>query len=171
MRCYTISYAAGYICLSAYLSDEIMNLKDFPVTATIPVQWGEMDAAQHVNNVIYLRWSETGRIAYFKRLGYDVSPGGNEAGFILGWQDCKYIFPVTYPDTIHLGVQVTKIEKDKFLMECHMFSEKHNRIVAISQHRIVTYNYTTFQKVDIPDGLRNKIEKLEGKIEEDDIIA
>jgi len=84
-----------------FLICENMNLKDFPVITKIPVQWGEMDAAQHVNNVIYLRWSETGRIAYFKKLGYEVSPGGNEAGFILGWQDCKYIFPVTFPDTIY----------------------------------------------------------------------
>ncbi len=148
-----------------------MNLKDFPVTTTIPVQWGEMDAAQHVNNVIYLRWSETGRIAYFKKLGYEVSPGGNEAGFILGWQDCKYIFPVTFPDTIHLGVRVAEIEQGRFLMECHMFSEKHKRIVAISKHRIVTYNYTTFKKVDLPEDLRSRIEKLEGRIDEGEIIA
>lgn len=31
------------------------ELKQFPVWIEIPVQWGDMDAAQHVNNLIYLR--------------------------------------------------------------------------------------------------------------------
>ena len=35
----------------------------FPVVIELPVQWGEMDAFGHVNNVVYLRWFESGRIA------------------------------------------------------------------------------------------------------------
>ena len=35
----------------------------YPLSITIPVAWGEMDAFQHVNNVSYVRWLETGRIA------------------------------------------------------------------------------------------------------------
>lgn len=27
-----------------------------PVSVLIPVAWGEMDAFQHVNNVVYARW-------------------------------------------------------------------------------------------------------------------
>ncbi|MBJ7019207.1 acyl-CoA thioesterase, partial [Vibrio cholerae] len=30
-------------------------LKDFPVVTKIVVAWGEMDALQHVNNVVYFR--------------------------------------------------------------------------------------------------------------------
>jgi hypothetical protein len=36
---------------------------------SIPVAWGEMDAFQHVNNVIYARWIETARMAYLDRIG------------------------------------------------------------------------------------------------------
>ena len=75
-------------------------LSEFPVHIEIDVQWGDMDAVQHVNNTVYLRWTESARIEYFQRLGYGVSQQEGEAGFILGWQDCKYIFPVTFPDTV-----------------------------------------------------------------------
>jgi hypothetical protein len=41
----------------------------FPVVISCPVQWGDQDAFGHVNNTAYFRWFESGRIAYFERLG------------------------------------------------------------------------------------------------------
>lgn len=43
-------------------------LKDFPVITEIKVAWGEMDALQHVNNVVYFRYFETARLDYFNKL-------------------------------------------------------------------------------------------------------
>ena len=34
-------------------------LADFPVLIAWPVQWGDMDAFQHVNNTVYFRWFES----------------------------------------------------------------------------------------------------------------
>ena len=44
-------------------------LAEFPVVLTVAVQWGDQDAMQHVNNVVYFRWCESARIAYFGRIG------------------------------------------------------------------------------------------------------
>ena len=41
----------------------------YPVSVTIPVAWGEMDAFGHVNNVIYARWIESARVEYSRRIG------------------------------------------------------------------------------------------------------
>ena len=138
-------------------------LKGFPVSLSIEVQWGDMDAAQHVNNTVYLKWAENSRIAYFDALGYDVIPKENQAGLILAWMDCKYIFPVSYPDTIFTGVKVNSIENDRFVMESHFFSQKHQRIIAISKQRVVTYNYAKLQKMDLPASLHQAIINLEKK--------
>ena len=43
------------------------ELKKYPVIVRLPVQWGEMDSAAHVNNLVYMRWTETGRIVYFEK--------------------------------------------------------------------------------------------------------
>ena len=71
----------------------------------LPVQWGDMDAAQHVNNRVYLRWIESARIAMFLKVN------GETIAFkrivpILAWQDCKYIFPVTYPDQVVIALDI-----------------------------------------------------------------
>ena len=118
-------------------------LKEFPSIIELPVQWGEMDAAKHVNNSVYIRWGESARIAYFDRMNLDNS-FTEQIGPILGWQDCKYIFPVTYPDTISIGVKTVEIKYDRFFVEFHMFSHKHQRLVAINKNSIIAYDYHNF---------------------------
>ncbi len=127
-----------------------LEISDFPIQTKIPVQWGDMDAAKHVNNLIYLRWTETARIAYFQKMGMDVSFESGEAGPILGWQDCKYIFPMTFPDTAIVGVKLHEILEDRFTVQCAVFSEKHKRIAAIAHNTIIPYNYKTLQKINMP---------------------
>lgn len=141
------------------------ELNTFPVIETFPVQWGEMDAFRHVNNLIYLRWSESGRIAYFDQLGLNFeAPEKADYSIILGWQDCKYIFPLTYPDTVHVGTKVTEIKEDRFTMQCRVYSEKHQRLASISNHSVVTLDFKTGKKVAVPPALRALIETTEGKV-------
>ena len=43
-------------------------IRAYPVTIEFPIAWGDMDAFQHVNNVMYLRYFESARIAYFGKI-------------------------------------------------------------------------------------------------------
>ena len=56
----------------------------YNVISEFKVHWGDMDAAQHVNNLVYLKWSESGRIDYFKALCVSTEFGASEKGPILG---------------------------------------------------------------------------------------
>ncbi len=51
-------------------------LSEFQVVTELPVQWGDQDAFQHVNNTVHLRWYESGRIDYLMRTGCNVSDEG-----------------------------------------------------------------------------------------------
>lgn len=53
------------------------------VEIEIPVAWGEMDAYGHVNNIVYLRWFESCRMAYFRRSGVIDRVEGEGIGPIL----------------------------------------------------------------------------------------
>jgi acyl-CoA thioester hydrolase len=139
-------------------------LKEFPIITEIKVRWSEMDAAIHVNNVLYFRWAESARFEYFEEMNIPVVPDGKGIGFILGWQDCKYILPVVYPDTIFIGTRTKSFEKDRFYMESHFFSKKYQQLVAISQHRIVCYDYGARCKVNVPEDIKKVILKNEESI-------
>ena len=144
-------------------------LEPFKVIHKVQVEWGEMDAAQHVNNTVYLRWGESARIAYFQKMKMDISSSGDggagkpaEEGIILGYVDCKYIFPVTFPDTIIIGVRISEIKVDRIVMESQMFSEKFGRIVAVSKQEVVPYNYRAQKKIPVSKSLIEIIEAIEG---------
>ena len=124
-------------------------LSNFNVTVKVPVLWGDMDAARHVNNTAYLRWTETARIAYFKAANGD-NVEFDKIGLILGWQDCKYIFPMTYPDTALLGIKTTEILDDRFLLETHIYSQQHKRLAAISKQVLIAFDYQALEKAPLP---------------------
>jgi acyl-CoA thioester hydrolase len=146
------------------MASAISELSNFAVQTDITVQWGEMDAAYHVNNVVYLRWFEHAGVVYLDRLGYPVVlEQEGLPGVILAKQDCKYLFPVRYPDTITLGIKVTEVEGDRFVMHCKMYSQQHHRLVAIANATIVTYDYVQQCKVPVPAMLRAGIKGIEGK--------
>ena len=72
----------------------------WPVQTTIPIQWGEMDAFNHVNNVVYIRWCETARIELFRKIWGDRGINmkeileGNGIGPILANFNVNYKIPI-----------------------------------------------------------------------------
>jgi acyl-CoA thioester hydrolase len=149
------------------MSDSIKALlSDYPVHLELPVLWGNMDAFGHVNNLIYMRWFESARIAYLEAMGSmgpeseAVYPG---IGPILGHTDCRFKIPLEYPDTITVGVRVTDIGEDRFNMEHKVVSHQHGKVAAEGNGLIVCVDYKRGGKVSVPQAWREAIEGLEGK--------
>lgn len=139
-----------------------LTIEDFNIVTEFTTHWGDEDSAQHINNLVYLRWAETIRVQYFEAMGMDASFSGDVAGPILAWQDCKYVFPMTHPDTAIVGVRCIEILEDRFIMETGIFSKRHGRIAAITKQAIVPYNYARLAKVDLPGSWREGINKIDG---------
>jgi acyl-CoA thioester hydrolase len=137
-------------------------LKQYPVISTFEVQWGEMDALQHVNNVVYVRWGETARIDYFRALGFFSSEDDKmKTGIILGFQSVKYIAPVTYPDTIHIGTKTEEIREDRIVLKSFYYSEKSQKLMAIKTHEVILFDFKTQSKILVPKELVLQINNLE----------
>lgn len=130
----------------------------------IPVAWGEMDAFQHVNNIIYFRYFESGRIAYFERAGLMQEMAESGIGPILASASCKFKFPLTYPDRVLVGTRVGEIGTDRFVMYYRIVSTRHDRVSAEGDGVIVSYDYRMKQKTELPAAVRNRIEAMEASI-------
>ncbi|MFN8353898.1 MAG: thioesterase family protein [Spirosomataceae bacterium] len=138
-------------------------LANYPSVVELKVQWGDMDAAQHVNNTVYLRWFETARINYFNQIGFMDFRGGNGIGPILAESTCKYKLPVTYPDTVLVGARILPETINEFGYQMHhiVVSQRHQRIAAEGIARLVCYDYQALKKAPVPQALREKILSLE----------
>lgn len=140
-------------------------LEPYPVVTRVPVQWAEMDALQHVNNVRYLQWVEAGRMDYFGQIDWiNIEDNPHKVGPILSSTECKYVFPLTYPDVVLIGTRCTRVAEDRFFMETLIASEKYERTAAINEAIIVIYDYQNREKAQLPPSLRNAILELEMKI-------
>ncbi len=133
----------------------------YPLSITIPVAWGEMDAFHHVNNVAYARWIESARVAYFTRLGLMEPLRPDGVGPILGRVAIDYRSPVTYPDTVRVDATTTSIGRTSFRMAYRVWSEGQGAEVATGEDVIVVFDYRAGRATPVDDALRTAIVALE----------
>lgn len=136
-------------------------LAGFPVVIEIPVAWGEMDAFQHVNNVAYIRYFESGRIAYFEQTGMMEEMAAQGVGPILASVSCKYRFPLTFPDRLLVGTRVGEISIDRCVLQHRVVSTRHRKVAAEGEGVIVCYDYREQRKVALSAAVRARIEGIE----------
>ena len=132
------------------------KLNEYTVVEEIPIRWGDMDARGHVNNMIYLRYFESSRIALFRNLNLYEEPTQIKVGPILSFQSCKYKTPLTYPDIIHIGAKIETIEGSKIIIKHAIVSKKLNRIVAEGDAHLIWYDYENQKRAVIPDNISQK---------------
>lgn len=137
-------------------------LAPYPVISKVDVQWADMDRNQHVNNVIYLKYVEISRLDYFEKIGF-MDFSGKNPGPIIAETECKYIFPMTYPDTAWMGSRVLQLKDTEFVLETLIVSEKHKRVSSKNESRIVVFDYGLKKKTEMKPSMRKQIEELEGK--------
>lgn len=108
-------------------------LSQYPIIHQQPIHWGEMDAFNHLNNVVYYRYAESARIGYLQTLGmFD-----GDMVTVLAQSSCQYLRPVTYPDTLLLGVRCQRLGTTSIVMEYSYYSCAQKAIVATADAVIV----------------------------------
>ncbi|MCX5846900.1 MAG: thioesterase family protein [Deltaproteobacteria bacterium] len=140
------------------------SIDGYPVVIEIPVVWGEMDAFQHVNNVVYFRYFENARIVYYEKLDVLDLMKRTTIGPILAATSCRFRMPLTYPDKVLIGAKVTNIEEDRFTMNHLAVSTRHQKVAAEGDAVVVAFNYRENKKAPIPDALRQRILDVEKTI-------
>jgi acyl-CoA thioester hydrolase len=135
----------------------------FPVIVTQAIVWGEMDSYQHVNNVVYFRYFENGRLEYFRRLGWFDFEKATGIGPILQATQARFRRALTYPDTIHIGTRLKEMQDDRFIIEHNIVSESLDEVATVGDGTIVTFHYASGKKVAMPEELKERIRALEAK--------
>ena len=138
-------------------------LAGFSVAIAIPVQWGDQDAFAHVNNVVFFRWFESARIAYFRRIGLMRHLDGGQVGPILAAATCDYRRSIVFPDTVHVGIRATRIGRTSIGLEHRIVSDGLKAVAADGTSTTVVYDYAAGRPHPVPDSVRTAIAELEGR--------
>jgi acyl-CoA thioester hydrolase len=138
-------------------------LAGFSVAIAIPVQWGDQDAFAHVNNVVFFRWFESARIAYFRRIGLMKHLDGGQVGPILAAASCDYRRSIVFPDTVRVGIRATRIGRTSIGLEHRIISEGMKAVAADGTSTAVVYDYAAGRPHPVPESVRTAIADLEGR--------
>ncbi|KAJ3169328.1 hypothetical protein HDU87_000847 [Geranomyces variabilis] len=148
------------------------HLDGYPSLINLPVQWGDQDAFGHLNNCIYLRYFESGRIAYFDQIlrphlsqhAYNSFIMARAIGVIVKSLSCKYIAPCRYPDILTIGVRIdaASVKKDRFTQSAVFVSHAQGIVVAEAECCVVTYDYREQRKANVPADVVAAWKKGEG---------
>lgn len=138
------------------------ELQHYPVIYTQSVQWGEMDALNHLNNVVYYRYAESARISYLQAL--DLFEGG---AMLLAQSSCQYLRAVTYPDTLMMGVRCQRLGNTSIIIEYRYYSCAQQEIVATAEAVIVRLESNSEHKLPWTSAERSRLlafEKQKGHV-------
>ncbi|BGP36521.1 hypothetical protein JCM10450v2_000418 [Rhodotorula kratochvilovae] len=115
----------------------------------LPVAWGEQDANNHVNNAVYFKWLETGRLKYLNALGDHLDPAdakdlrgsGKGKGPILARITFDYRKPTFYPDNIIVAHKPLQVSAKKMVTQAVIYSYAQRAVVGTSDSVTVSFDY------------------------------
>lgn len=133
------------------------TLQDYPIIFEQHVDWGDMDALGHVNNVVYYRYMENARIYFMDQLKLRR----NHINTVIASSQCQYLSPIIFPDQIKIGIRVEEMRTSALRMSYLLYSEQQQKVVAYGEAVQVMLDKTTGNKTHIPDEFKRLILKLQ----------
>lgn len=130
----------------------------------IAVRWGDMDAYGHVNNVNFLRYFESGRVAYAHD-AYDRPVGANGENVILADTQCSFKRQLHYPSDITILSRTSRVGRTSMTME-QLILQGEGELVATSRSVMVWFDFQSQRPVPVPDSLKSRLRRYEAALPE-----
>lgn len=134
-------------------------LAGMAATFEAPVAWGDMDAFQHVNNTVYLRWFESARIELFLAAGLLDQMQTEGIAPILARSEIDYRVPLRFPDRVTATAHVVSVGKTSFVL-AYRVTNAAGQLAAEGQTVLVMMNYRTGERIAITADLRRRLEAI-----------
>ncbi len=133
-------------------------MEGFRFTLPREVEFRDVDAADHVNNAVYLTYLETARIRYLiEVLGAEFA---YELSLILAHITVDFRSPARFPETLELGARVTRVGTKSFDME-HEIRGVDGRLVLEASSVLVAFDYEANAPMEVPDDWRTRLDIYE----------
>ncbi len=131
-----------------------------PFSVVERVRFGDLDAMQHLNNVEFLRYFETARIAYLGHLLPGNDPTQRQSfGFIFAECHIAYRSPAQFGEHVRTAITPGRLGRSSLRLEFSMTADEDERLLAEGYGVLVGYDYEAGRSKPIPDELRERLEQ------------
>ncbi|BGP36522.1 hypothetical protein JCM10449v2_000423 [Rhodotorula kratochvilovae] len=142
------TYAAGRAAALQYARENGFANEDCFVE--IGTQWGDMDANAHINNVVPLRWLESGRGTFMRaavarltsaQAREDLNGSGRGKGVIFGEVRYRYLRPIFHPDNVLVLTDTLTISPKTMTVRAVVYSYAQQAPVGTGEGVLFAYDY------------------------------
>jgi acyl-CoA thioester hydrolase len=126
----------------------------------------EVDSLGVLHNAIYLEYCETGRVEYFRQLGFKLLPGGffdEGINIMVKRNEITYESPARIDDLVDIYTRITYIKNSSFCFEHVLINPESNKFLCYNKSILVNINHETNLPEHLPEKYRELIEKFEDK--------
>lgn len=127
----------------------------------VTVRWGEMDALGHVNNAIFHRYAEDGRIEYILRVVDANRPTAKGVGPVLVDMRCSFRQQLRYPAQVEVATRTTAFGHASLQVQQALFHHGSEDVVAAYEAVLVWYDFDRQASAAVPGAVRARIRALE----------
>ena len=96
------------------------------------IRFADLDVLGHVNNVAYMVYFETGRVAFLEKLGRPPRDREHGPTFVLAHIAADYIEELYYPGTVDIGTSVRHVGNSSFHLGHGIFVDGECKAIATS---------------------------------------
>ncbi|MDT0687998.1 acyl-CoA thioesterase [Autumnicola psychrophila] len=136
-----------------------MDLPDFKLSLEIRIDWSDLDLYQHVNNVSYMRYLQSGRVNFWEATGIYESYNNINRGTMLVSTHCNFKKSLYYPGKAIVKTMLGEMKNSSFSLN-HVILNENNEICAEGEDVVVCYDFDENKTFRIPDELRTILKKF-----------
>ena len=135
-------------------------MDNFKIKLELRIDWSEIDAFQHVNNLAILKYVQAARVNYLEKIGLMQLQAEKNIGPILASINCQFCKPLFYPGQVTIYSNIDLIKNSSFRIQHQTYNDNHE-LAAEAQDIIVFYDFINDIKLTLPAEIRTNIETLE----------
>jgi acyl-CoA thioester hydrolase len=133
---------------------------DFNFFTSVPTRWGDADMLGHINNAIFVRYLESGRLDYLDRvLGLKFKQPIAQ-GILVADMHVSYLSQVHHPANLEVATRVSRIGNTSFDISANIYDEN-GAVVVISKAVCVWFDFALNQKKAVPLAARDAVFDIE----------
>jgi len=132
---------------------------DYPHFHPLQTRWMDNDVYGHVNNVVYYSWFDTAVNHFLMASGALDIPGGDVIGLVIETH-CNYFAPVSFPDTVQIGVRVASVGNSSVRYEVGIFRAGDDTAAAQGHFIHVYVDAATRRPVTVPERMRAVLQTI-----------
>ncbi|MDT0641213.1 acyl-CoA thioesterase [Zunongwangia sp. F363] len=130
-----------------------MDASEFKLSLEIRIDWSDLDVYQHVNNISYMRFLQSGRVNFWEATGIYKTYNTSSRGTMLVSTKCDFKKSLFYPGKAIVKTRLDYMKNSSFGLE-HLVLNEDGETCAIGKDVVVCFDFTENSTFRIPDELR-----------------